>query len=311
MHVRERTTTKPSTWKRSALRWLPTFFGFPLGGFVAEHVSGPVDGLAAALVGGAITGVILGAVQSWGLGTNGPPARQWIAATGVGFTVGLGVGAAAVDYGTSMGDLVVQGAICGLAIGAAQAVGAATAARPPRLRLGPDARARCGHSAGRSPPRSASTSRASTRCSAPAVRWSSPRPPSSCRCSLATAPTAPRRARREPPRGLRHRPSRPTRGRPPRRARPRRRRGEPERSRRRSPAPQVVGGDVTDPVFAKDVTRDASTVYFCLNAPNYHRWPQEFPPLQDAVVGAADRSRCRASSRSRTSTRTAPRAERR
>ena len=37
MPVRERTTTKPVTWKRRALRWLPTFFGFPLGGFVAER----------------------------------------------------------------------------------------------------------------------------------------------------------------------------------------------------------------------------------------------------------------------------------
>jgi nucleoside-diphosphate-sugar epimerase len=53
------------------------------------------------------------------------------------------------------------------------------------------------------------------------------------------------------------------------------------------PGAEVVGGDVTDEVFAKDVTRDASTVYFCLNASNYHRWPEEFPPLQDAVVGAA------------------------
>ena len=51
----------------------------------------------------------------------GPPARQWIIATAVGFTVGLGAGAALVDYGTSIGDLVVQGAICGLSIGAAQA----------------------------------------------------------------------------------------------------------------------------------------------------------------------------------------------
>ena len=117
-----RATDTPSTWKRSALRWLPTFFGFPLGGLVAEHVSGPVDHLSAALIGGLITGLILGAVQSWGLGTSGPPARQWIAATAAGFTVGLGVGAAAVGYGTSMGDLVVQGAICGLAIGTTQAV---------------------------------------------------------------------------------------------------------------------------------------------------------------------------------------------
>ena len=28
-------------------------------------------------------------------------------------------------------------------------------------------------------------------------------------------------------------------------------------------------------------------MYFCLNAPHYHRWAEEFPPLQDAVVDAA------------------------
>ena len=28
-------------------------------------------------------------------------------------------------------------------------------------------------------------------------------------------------------------------------------------------------------------------MYFCLNAPHYHRWSDEFPPLQDAVVDAA------------------------
>jgi len=121
MQVDDHTTTKPAMWLRSALRWLPTFLGFPLGGLAAEYISGPVDGLVAALVGGAITGIILGAVQSWGLGTNGPPARQWIIATGAGLSVGLGVGAAAVNYGTSTSDLLVEGAICGLAIGTAQA----------------------------------------------------------------------------------------------------------------------------------------------------------------------------------------------
>jgi len=107
---------------RSALRWLPTFFGFPLGGFVAALIVGPVDGLVAALFAGAITGVILGAVQSWGMGPNGPAARQWIAATTVGLAVGLALGSSAVGYGTSLGDLVVQGAISGLAVGTAQAL---------------------------------------------------------------------------------------------------------------------------------------------------------------------------------------------
>jgi hypothetical protein len=110
------------TWRGSALRWLPTFFGFPLGGLVAELVAGPVDGLAPALAGGAITGIVLGAVQAWGMGSSGPPARLWITATAVGLTVGLALGSATVGYGTSLGDLVVQGGISGLAIGAAQAV---------------------------------------------------------------------------------------------------------------------------------------------------------------------------------------------
>ena len=110
------------TWRRSALRWLPTFLGFPLGGFAAELIAGPVDGLAPALVAGAVTGVILGGVQSWAIGPHGPPAHQWLAATTTGLSLGLAVGSAAVGYGTDLADLVVQGAICGLAIGIAQAI---------------------------------------------------------------------------------------------------------------------------------------------------------------------------------------------
>lgn len=53
------------------------------------------------------------------------------------------------------------------------------------------------------------------------------------------------------------------------------------------PGVETAGGDATDPAFARDVAADADTVYFCLNAPSYHRWPEEFPPLQHAVLGAA------------------------
>jgi hypothetical protein len=118
-----RTIARPaaSTRKQAALRWLPTFFGFPLGGYLAEAIAGPVDGLAPALIGGAITGIVLGAVQAWGFGSNGPSARQWTVATAVGLTAGLAIGSAAIDYGTSIGALVAQGAICGVAVGAAQA----------------------------------------------------------------------------------------------------------------------------------------------------------------------------------------------
>jgi nucleoside-diphosphate-sugar epimerase len=50
---------------------------------------------------------------------------------------------------------------------------------------------------------------------------------------------------------------------------------------------ETVGGDATDPDFARHVAADADAVYLCLNAPNYHRRAEEFPPLQRAVLGAA------------------------
>jgi hypothetical protein len=121
VNVRVSNAPSTSTWKVVA-RWLPTFFAFPLGAVAAKIVAGPVDGLAAALLGGAITGTVLGAAQWWGMGPTGPGARRWIVATGVGLSVGLGIGSAVVDYGWSLADLAIQGAICGLAIGAAQGV---------------------------------------------------------------------------------------------------------------------------------------------------------------------------------------------
>ncbi len=49
---------------------------------------------------------------------------------------------------------------------------------------------------------------------------------------------------------------------------------------------EVAGGDATDPAFSTDVAAGAAVVYQCLN-PAYHRWAEDFPPLQDAVVAAA------------------------
>ena len=104
---------------RWAARWLVTFLGFPLGG-LATLITGPVDSAVAALLGGLLTGTVLGAVQAWGLGRNRPPAAAWTAATGLGLMVGLGIGAAVVDYDTSLAALVTQGAISGLVVGVAQ-----------------------------------------------------------------------------------------------------------------------------------------------------------------------------------------------
>jgi hypothetical protein len=122
MTTSEMTGARPVTWKHRALRWLPSFVGFPLGGLLAHLIAGPVDALAPALGAGAISGVVLGAAQAWGLGWTGTDARRWTIATGVGFAAGIPLGAGAVDYGTTMGDFALQGALCGLVVGVAQAV---------------------------------------------------------------------------------------------------------------------------------------------------------------------------------------------
>lgn len=50
----------------------------------------------------------------------------------------------------------------------------------------------------------------------------------------------------------------------------------------------VVEGDASDPAFTTRICEGADVVYFCLNAQNYSRWDEEFPPLQRAVlIGAA------------------------
>jgi hypothetical protein len=116
---RDRVTSNHSL--RHALRWLVTFVGFPLGGLLSELV-GPVDSPAAAIAGGALTGLVVGSVQAWALAPEGIRPGPWIAATATGFAVGLGFGAAVVDYGTSAGELAIQGAVCGLGVGLAQAV---------------------------------------------------------------------------------------------------------------------------------------------------------------------------------------------
>jgi len=51
---------------------------------------------------------------------------------------------------------------------------------------------------------------------------------------------------------------------------------------------RVVAGDATDPAFTARVCAGAHTVYFCLNAANYGQWPQQFPPLQNAVLAGAE-----------------------
>ncbi len=50
---------------------------------------------------------------------------------------------------------------------------------------------------------------------------------------------------------------------------------------------EVVAGDATDPTSTARVSQGASIVYNALNAPDYHKWDIQFPPLQRGVLEGA------------------------
>jgi hypothetical protein len=112
--------TQP-TRLRTVGRWMITFAGFPLGGAAAIIAVGPVDTVGNAVAGGLLTGAILGAVQGWALRADRRLLLAWTFATAIGLAIGLTVGASLVDFGTDLRDLLLQGAVSGFAIGAAQA----------------------------------------------------------------------------------------------------------------------------------------------------------------------------------------------
>ena len=76
--------------------------------------------MGAALVGGLIAGLIIGAAEWFAL--RRWVSWLWIAATSIGMAAGLTAGAALVGYGIGRGDLLLMGAVTGLGVGAFQAL---------------------------------------------------------------------------------------------------------------------------------------------------------------------------------------------
>jgi len=110
-------------------RWIAVGFAFPVAGLIGGAVSGPVDAPDAALVGGALTGAGLGAVEWWAAKGAFGRAAAWISSSAVGYAVGLAGAAALVDYGTDLSALAAMGAVSGLVLGAAQGVALAAQGR--------------------------------------------------------------------------------------------------------------------------------------------------------------------------------------
>jgi hypothetical protein len=104
---------------RPWLFWTAGFLAFPIAGLAGTAVAGRVATPVAALLGGAITGLVIGAGQALASSRRLDP-RRWIAATAIGMGVGLLLGAAVVDYRTSLADLALMGALTGLVLGVAQ-----------------------------------------------------------------------------------------------------------------------------------------------------------------------------------------------
>jgi len=89
--------------KRSARRlWVwpvAILVSFPIGGYLADLVVDGVDSVGAALVGGIIAGLVIGAAEWFAL--RRWVSWLWIVATSIGMAAGLTAGGALVDYGMS------------------------------------------------------------------------------------------------------------------------------------------------------------------------------------------------------------------
>jgi hypothetical protein len=111
-----RTRSRPRVWA-----WpLAALLGFPIGGYAANIIVGAVDSVGAAIAGGLIAGAVVGTAQWLALRQFIP--WIWIAATSIGMSIGLAIGAALVDFGVDRGELMLMGAVTGLVVGGLQAL---------------------------------------------------------------------------------------------------------------------------------------------------------------------------------------------
>jgi hypothetical protein len=104
----------------SFLRWGLTVMGFPLGGWAAILLIGPVhDPLSGALA-GAVAGSVIGGLQWLALGRQ--VNWRWMAGSTLGMSLGIAIAAAVTDAGTAVAVLALTAFISGALVGAAQSI---------------------------------------------------------------------------------------------------------------------------------------------------------------------------------------------
>jgi hypothetical protein len=97
-----------------------SLLAIPAAGYLGWGIMGHVDSVAPALIGGALTGAVIGFAQWLMLRRSLGVGLEWIVATSAGLAVGLAIGAAVVGYETTTSQLVIMGAIQGAFVGIAQ-----------------------------------------------------------------------------------------------------------------------------------------------------------------------------------------------
>jgi hypothetical protein len=109
-----------STNRRFWLFWILAFLSFPIAGLFAIFVV-PVTTPLRAVIAGAIAGAALGLIQ-WLVHKSRLPSLSiwWVAATSIGFAIGLAIGTAFLGSETGGNELLWRGAITGLCLGIAQ-----------------------------------------------------------------------------------------------------------------------------------------------------------------------------------------------
>ena len=121
--VQESFTMPRMSGVKMVFSWIGlALIAFPLAGYAGWGVSGHIDDIGPALIGGAITGAGIGSVQWLFLRKDLAMGVAWIPATGVALAAGLAVGSAVVGYETTPSQLALQGAISGAAVGIAQGI---------------------------------------------------------------------------------------------------------------------------------------------------------------------------------------------
>ena len=103
----------------SFMRWLPTFLGFPIGGYLATQVVGSLQDPVTAAAGGLVAGAIIGGAQWLALRSAGMSPR-WVGYTASAMAAGSALAATLTGAGTEVADVMLWGLVTGGTVGAAQ-----------------------------------------------------------------------------------------------------------------------------------------------------------------------------------------------